>query len=244
MIKLANSEGNRTSVDLSKQYNGFADKFSDVHDVGENSNRDNRKVFYELLDFVKPGMKLLDLACGDGLDLIYYKSLGAQVHGLDASEELIKIAKERLSGEDLQVSLFEKTQFEDSVFDVVLSKYAIQTSADMNPVFKEIHRILRPGGTAMYLVTHPFRQYFEKRDAKGNYFEQKVVDSNILNNSITVKEPSHTLNEYLNAKFLKNFDVAFYQEYWDAAAEQIDGKKYPGYFTRALNRILTTSVNK
>lgn len=225
-------------MDLSKQYNEFAGKFSNAHDVGENSNRDNRKVFYELLDFVKPGIKLLDLACGDGLDLVYYKSLGAEVHGLDASEELIKIAKERLPEEDLQVGLFEKTPFENGAFDVVLSKYAIQTSADMNPIFKEIHRILKPGGNVMYLVTHPFRQYFEKKDSKGNYFEQKVVDSHILNNSITVKEPSHTLNEYLNAEFLNNFDITFYQEYWDAAAEQIDGKRYPGYFIlKAIKRI-------
>ena len=59
-------------MDLSKQYNNFAQRFSEVHDVGENSNRDNRKVFYSKLDFIKPGMKLLDLACGDGLDLVYY----------------------------------------------------------------------------------------------------------------------------------------------------------------------------
>ena len=29
----------------------------------------------------------------------------------------------------------------------------------------------------MYLVTHPFRQYFEKKDLEADYFEQKIVDS-------------------------------------------------------------------
>ena len=82
----------------------------------------------------------------------------------------------------------------------------------------------------MYLVTHPFRQYFEKKELEGDYFEQKIVDSNILNNSILVKEPSHTLNEYLNDFLFSNFEVQLFEEYWDAAAEQIDGKKYPGYF--------------
>lgn len=80
-------------MDLSKQYDNFAKRFSEVHDVGDNSNRDNRKVFYSKLSFIKPGMKLLDLACGDGLDLVYYKELGAEVYGLDASEELVKTAK-------------------------------------------------------------------------------------------------------------------------------------------------------
>lgn len=217
-------------MNLSKQYDEFANKFSDIHNIGENSNHDNRKNFYDQLDFVKPGVKLLDLACGDGLDLVYYKKLGAEIYGLDASEELIKIAKERLPKEDLRVGLFEQIPFDDEYFDIVLSKYAIQTSADINPILKEIYRVLKPGGIVMYLVTHPFRQYFEKKDIKADYFDQKVVDCNILNNSIMVKEPSHTLNEYLNPEFLSKFDIIFYQEYWDAAAEQIDGKKYPGFF--------------
>ncbi len=217
-------------MDLSKQYNNFAKKFSSIHDEGENSNRDNRKIFYEQADFIKTGMKLLDLACGDGLDLSYYKTLGAEIFGLDASEELVGIAKNRNPGADIRVGLFENIPFEDSYFDVVLSKYAIQTSKDMNPVFSEIHRVLKSGGIMMYLVTHPLRQYIEKKEVRADYFEQKIVDSNILNNSISVKEPSHTFNEYFNSFLLANFEVQFFQEYWDAAAEQIGGNKYPGYF--------------
>ena len=194
------------NMDLSKQYNDFAKKFSDVHDQGENSNRDNRKVFYEHIDFLKPGMKLLDVACGDGLDLTYYKTLGAEISGIDASEELIAIAKEKNPGADIRVGSFDKLPFEDASFDIVLSKYAIQTSSDMAPAFSEMHRVLKSGGTMMYLVTHPFRQYFEKKEADADYFEQKVVDSNILNGSIIVKEPSHTMNEYLSDFLFKNFE--------------------------------------
>ncbi len=217
-------------MDLSKQYNKFAKKFSDVHDVGENSNSDNKKTFYDQLGFIKSGMKLLDLGCGDGLDLIHYKKLGAEIYGLDASEELLEIAKKKLPTENIQLGFFEKIPFQDNFFNVVLSKYAIMTSEDLEPIFKEILRVLKPGGIMMYLVTHPFRQYLEKRENQADYFEQKIVNLHILNNTITVKEPSHTLNEYLNRYLFENFDVQFYQEYWDAAAEQIDGKKYPGYF--------------
>lgn len=182
-------------------------------------------------------MKVLDLACGDGLDLAYYKELGAEVYGLDASEELVKIARERLPGADIRVGLFESNPFEDNFFDIVLSKYAIQTSADMKPVFLEINRVLKTGGTLIYLVTHPLRQYMEKKDPTTDYFEQKIVDCHILNDTIVVQEPTHTLNEYLNPDFLTNFDVQEFEEYWDAAAEQIDGRKYPGYFIlRAIKR--------
>ena len=216
-------------MDLSKQYNNFADDFSKNQDLGENSNNLNREVFYSHLDFVKPGMKLLDLACGDGTDLVYYKKLGADIYGLDASEELIKIAKTKLEGVDLKVGLFENIPFKDAYFDVVLSKYAIMTSENMAPVFKEIHRVLKPGGMMMYLVTHPFRQFFEKKEEKADYFEKKIVDSHILGNTVTVKEPTHIMTEFLNDFLFKNFDVQSYDERWDPAAEFIDGKKYPGF---------------
>lgn len=215
---------------LSKQYNIIADDFSKNQDIGENSNRFNRELFYSHIDFLKPGMKLLDLACGDGTDLVYYKTLGAEVHGLDASEELIKIAAAKFLGAKLTVGLFENIPYEDNYFDAVLSKYAIQTSKDVNPVFEEIHRVLKPGGTMMYLVTHPFRQFFEKKEEKGDYFEQTIVDSRILNDSVVVKEPTHTMSEYLNDFLFKNFDVQAYDERWEPAAEYIDGKKYPGFF--------------
>ncbi|MEK7650841.1 MAG: class I SAM-dependent methyltransferase [Patescibacteria group bacterium] len=217
-------------MDLSKQYNNFAGDFSKNQDLGVKSNRLNREIFYGHLDFVKPGMRLLDLACGDGLDLVYYKNLGAETFGLDASEELVKIAKERNPEADIRVGLFESIPFADNFFDIVLSKYAIQTSTDMRPVFSEIHRVLKAGGVMMYLVVHPFRQFFEKKQNNADYFEQKIVDSNILNNSILVKEPTHVMTEFLNDFLFQNFDVQAYDERWDPAAEFIEGKKYPGFF--------------
>ncbi len=217
-------------MDLSKQYNNLAKTFSEVQDQGENSNRDNRQKFYDQINFIKSGTKLLDLGCGDGLDLVYYKSLGAEAFGIDASKELINIAQQRLPESDIRVAVFEKIPHKDGYFDVVLSKYAIQTSAKLKPIFREILRVLKPGGVLMYLVTHPFRQYFEKKDSRADYFERKIVDSLILNNQILVKEPSHTMNDYLDEFLFDNFDVQLYREYWDASAEQIDGKKYPGYF--------------
>lgn len=217
-------------MDLSKQYNNFANIFSKNQDIGENSNRFNREVFYSHLDFVKTGMRLLDLGCGDGTDLVYYKKLGADIYGLDASEKLIKIAETNLSEAKLKVGLFENIPFDDNYFDIVLSKYVIMTSANMEPVFKEIYRVLKSGGMMMYLVTHPFRQFFEKKDERADYFEQKIVDSHILANTITVQEPTHTMTEFLNDFLFKNFDVQSYDERWDPAAELIDGKKYPGFF--------------
>jgi ubiquinone/menaquinone biosynthesis C-methylase UbiE len=125
-------------------------------------------VFYRHLDFIKPGMKIIDLACGDGTDLAYYQKLGVEAYGLDASSELIRIARAKLDDVQLTVGRFESIPFENDYFDVVLSKYSLMTSKDVRPVFKEIHRVLKPGGIMMYLVTHPFRQFVEKQNGAAN----------------------------------------------------------------------------
>ncbi len=216
---------------LATQYDTFAKTFSANHDLGEGSNRDNRQVFYSHIDFIRPRMKVLDLACGDGLDMAHYRELGAEVYGLDASHELVQIARARNPGSEILAGDFtERFPYEDHFFDIVLSKYAIQTAKDMSPCFREIARVLKPGGTFLYLVTHPFRQFMERKDLGGDYFEQTIVDSHILNDTVVVEEPTHTLNDYLNPHFLAQFELKAFEEHWDAAAEQVGGGKYPGYF--------------
>jgi hypothetical protein len=46
------------SEKIAKQYDNIALEFARSHDIGENSNRFNREVFYKYIDFLKPGMKL------------------------------------------------------------------------------------------------------------------------------------------------------------------------------------------
>ncbi len=214
-------------MELAKQYNNVADAFTESIVVG---NAESRRIFYSYLDNILRGKVVLDLACGDGADMTHYESLGATVYGIDASEELIAKAKARLPNADIRVGEFEKLPFKDGSFDVVLSKYAIQTALHIAPCLDEIHRVLKPGGVLVYLVTHPFRQYFEKRERRADYFEQKIVKSTFFDGLVTVQEPTHTINEYLSPKFLTEFDVIGFGEYWDVEAEQVDGKKYPGYF--------------
>lgn len=226
-------------MDLSKQYNNFADDFSRLAN-GEDyktTNKYSKEIFYSYLGFIKQNMKLLDLACGDGTDMFHYENLGAEVFGIDASQEMLAIAKQKLPKADIRLGVFEKLPFEDNYFDVVLSKYAIQTSENLNPIFSEIHRVLKPGGIVMYLSVHPFRQFFERKENNGNYFEQKIVDSHVFQNQITFKEPTHTLGEYLNNFLFENFDVKMFDEHWEPCAEQVDGKKYPGFFiVKAVKR--------
>ncbi|MEI6352683.1 MAG: class I SAM-dependent methyltransferase [Candidatus Nomurabacteria bacterium] len=213
--------------ELSKQYNNFSESFSINQ---EDKNQKNRIEMYEFVGTNIKGLKVLDLCCGDGIDANYYKSLGAEVIGIDSSEKLLEIAKEKYLDIDFINSLAEELPFKENSFDAVYSKYAIMTSKNMEPIFDEIHRVLKSGGEFVYLVTHPLRQFIERRENNTDYFEQKIVDCLILDGTVKLQEPTHTLNEFFNKKFFERFEFVDFRESWDPAAEQINNNKYPCYF--------------
>ena len=218
--------------DIRKQYNDVAQRFSKNHNIGENSNNKNRQEFYSMLDMVSlsPGQRILDLCCGDGYDANQYSKKGFDVSAIDASDKLVAIAKDNYKHIDFKVGPAEQLPYENSSFHAVFSKYSIMTSADMNPIFSEAHRVLKSGGYFVYLMTHPFRQYFEKRNTNADYFKQEIVTCNILNKSVTLQEPTHTFNEYFNQDFFSRFEIVDFRESFDPAAEQIENRTYPGYF--------------
>ena len=213
--------------DIRKQYDSFAQDFSINQ---KEQNQINRNVMYEFVGKDLKDKKVLDLACGDGIDVNYYQGLGAEVIGIDASKELIDIAAKKYPECKFDVGLAEELPYKKETFDAVYSKYAIMTSRDMKPIFDEVYRVLKQGGEFIYLVTHPMRQFFERRLLDDDYFVQTEVACNILNKTVSLIEPTHTFNEYFNVDFLSKFEVLDFIEVFDPAAESIYGARYPGFF--------------
>lgn len=213
--------------DRREQYNSISESFSTGHAVGNQVNRVLAR--QAILPYIQ-GAFVLDLCCGDGTDAYYFAQKGVHVLGVDASAALISKARDAYPHIQFHVGLAEQLPYEDGLFDCVFSKYAIMTSERLEPIFNEVYRVLKPGGIFVYLVTHPLRQFLEKKRSDANYFEQQTVPSVILDGAVTVYEPTHVLSEYLNSKFFSRFEMIDFVESFDPAAEQIQGAVYPGFF--------------
>ena len=102
---------------------------------------------YDLV-FARTGVgedtSLLDIACGSGLALMTAARRGATVAGIDASEALVRIARERTPRGDIRHGDMFALPFPDSAFNVVTSFNGIWGGCDQALV--EARRVAKPGG--------------------------------------------------------------------------------------------------
>lgn len=214
------------AADEAKQYNAFAEKYSEIF---VENNQDSITAYFRHLDIPLSKKRVLDLGCGDGYDLSQIKLKEAAIFGIDSSEEMVRLARQKNPEADIQLGYFEKIPFSDHFFDVVVSKWSLQTSANIDPIYHEIARVLKPNGQLIYLSSHPIRQFIEKKRKGKDYFQKEIVESVFFDGQVTAKEPSHTLNEYLSPTFFQYFILESYEEGFDSGAEKVDGDVYPSY---------------
>ena len=105
-----------------------------------------------LMKYMPSKGRVLDLACGAGGFSFLLEDLGFQVVGLDSSEAMLERAREFARDKRSKVEFVKgdarELPFEDSSFDYVLFIDSLVhfEPAELNRVFKEITRVLKPGG--------------------------------------------------------------------------------------------------
>lgn len=106
---------------------------------------------------IREGDTVLDLGSGGGIDcFLAAQRVGAsgRVIGVDMTAEMIERARGNAeqsgySNVEFRLGEIEHLPVADSSVDLVISNCVINLSPDKGEVFKEIHRVLKPGGKIM-----------------------------------------------------------------------------------------------
>jgi ubiquinone/menaquinone biosynthesis C-methylase UbiE len=101
---------------------------------------------------ITPGLRVLDLGCGDGTTAIPEARLGAEVLGVDIAANLVAAGRARAAAESLVNCTFQEGdatdlhELEDHSFDLVVSIFGAMFAPKPLDVAREMVRVTRPGG--------------------------------------------------------------------------------------------------
>jgi len=102
------------------------------------------------------GLRVLDVGCGQGIDLARYALAGAEVSGVDLTPRHVELARAHLAAAGLTAEVLqgdaEALPFASESFDRVSSNGVLHHTPDMAAALGEVHRVLAPGGQARIVV--------------------------------------------------------------------------------------------
>ena len=148
--------------------------------------------FMELLD---KGDRVLDLGCGNGMDLAWLSKAGFEGHGIDSSSEMVSIAKtiHANSGVEIQEKNFLFLNLEESTLDGV---WANLTFCELSP--EALQRLLaicfkgvKVGGVlgaVLYEGTGSFEEGMEGPHRKVYLYTEKAICSMFEQTGFQVKK--------------------------------------------------------
>lgn len=154
---------------LAKDYELHTDS-----DSGANAYYE-RPAMLELLPTDMSGLHALDAGCAAGWYTEKFVSRGASVSAIDFSPDMVEAAKRRVGSQaEIQVhDLNEPLPYGANKFDLILSSLTLHYIEDWDPLFREFQRVLKPGGTLLFSVHHPFMDFtvFKRPD----YFVRELL---------------------------------------------------------------------
>jgi len=160
---------------------------------------------------IHPNEIILDIGCGAGFDMLVAWLSGSKektIFGIDITDAMLEKAKKNantLGAKNINVlkGYAEKIPLPDASVDVVISNGVINLCTDKLQVYKEIHRVLKPGGRfqiADVILQHPVPN--ESRDLLHLW-------TNCVAGGIPMEEYKHMLESagFFDIKVFDSYDV-------------------------------------
>ncbi|WP_218048653.1 methyltransferase domain-containing protein [Curvivirga aplysinae] len=161
------------------------------------------------------GLKVLDIGSGlGGVDCLLAEKYGARVTGIDIEEDILSRSKayieQRGLADQVEVRLVNPgpLPFEDNHFDVVFGKDAWLHVEDKDGFFKEVFRVLKPGGRVIC------GDWLGGEAPRGEDFDYFLELEGISYHLVTIEEYADILQ---NAGFSDIWTKSIWEEYREEA---------------------------
>lgn len=206
----------------------FKSEFYNVEKFRQNRSSLNSIELEELLDV--DGKSMLHLQCHFGQDSLSWANRGAEVTGVDFSEESIKKARQLnselgLNAEFICCNIYELRKHLNKKFDIIFTSYGvIGWLPDLNEWARLIADFLKPGGTFYIVEFHPVIWVYdiEFNKIEYSYFnsETPIIETyqgsyadDKSGNEYTNYGWNHSISEILNSLLKYNIEIIHFNEF-------------------------------
>ena len=132
-----------TERDLQAGYEEWAPSYDGPNPMIETEERVAHPILRALAE---PGRCALDAACGTGRQASLLHSLGCTTVGVDRSEAMIAVAREKLPEVRFEIGDVEHVPFDDESFDGAFLVTTLGEIPDQGAAVAELARVIKPGG--------------------------------------------------------------------------------------------------
>jgi len=185
----------------------------DFNLIAEEFNVSRQKVWQEMAElkiFIEPNSKALDLGCGNGRLFDFLKDKNIEYFGIDFSEELIKMAKNKY-GNNFQVADILNLPFSDNYFDTIWSVAVFHhiPSRELRLLaLKEMKRVLKDKGRVIMTCWNLYQKDYLNLLLK--YFFCKIFNKSKLDfKDVFVPWENSNIKRYYHAFTKKELEELF-----------------------------------
>ncbi len=186
-----------------------------------------------------PGKKILELGAGAAAASRWLRREGADPVAMDLSAGMLRHARDAAERSGVRVPLIQgdamALPFADGTFDIVCTAFgAIPFVADSGAAMREVARVLRPGGSWVFSVTHPMRWVFlDEPDetgllARNSYFDRSPYVERDEDGTVSYLEQHRTLGDRIRELVAAGFVLRdLIEPEWPDGHDQIWGQWSP-----------------
>ncbi len=195
-------------MSIEKAYNSWAGQY----DTNKNKTRDlDIKATVETLSKYK-FKHVLELGCGTGKNTGWLLRKAEQLIGLDFSQEMLNIAKEKntdIRAIFKRADLNQEWEIENQFADLVTSSLTLEHIDDLYHIFNQANQKLKNGGIFFISELHPFKQY---SGSKAKYETE--------NGTQELEVYIHHISEYIDDAKNNGFELMELKEWFDDNSEK------------------------
>jgi len=188
---------------VQKGYNTWAK----IYDTNPNKTRDLEGVALRETLASYTFDQVLELGCGTGKNTFWLADRAKSLVGLDISEEMLAIAKEKNKYPNVRLQLADIQQDWDALdnsIDLVSCSLTLEHIEDLNIIFAQAAKKLQPNGLFYICELHPFKQYLGTKAR----FE---VDGKLIELVVFI----HHVSEFLEVAKNNGFELVSLKEWFD-----------------------------